>query len=85
MLNAEPRMGLFFADYSLGLLGLRDGRWKFIYEIGSGRTRLFDLERDPREMSDVSAREAARAGWYGQVVRGWSSEQKRYIARAAIR
>jgi Sulfatase len=84
MLNAAPRMALFFADYSLGLLGLRDGRWKFIYEIGSGRARLFDLERDPREMSDVSAREVARASWYGQVVRGWSSAQKSYIARAAI-
>ena len=85
MLDGAPRMALFFADYSLGLLGLRDGRWKYIYEIGSGRVRLFNLERDPRELSDVSALEAARAGRYGQVVRGWSSEQKSYIARAAIR
>jgi len=84
MLDAAPRMALFFADYSLGLLGLRDGRWKFVYEIGSGRAQLFDLERDPREMSDVSAREAARASWYGQVVRGWCNAQKGYIARAAI-
>ncbi len=83
MLDGAPRMALFFADYSLGLLGLRDGRWKLVYEIASGRTRLFDLERDPREMSDVSAREAARASWYGQVVRGWCSAQKSYIARAA--
>ena len=84
MLDAVPRMALFFADYSLGLLGLRDGRWKFVYEIGSGRAQLFDLERDPREMSDVSAREAARASWYGQVVRGWCNAQKGYIDRAAI-
>jgi hypothetical protein len=85
MLDAAPRMALFFADYSLGLLGLRDARWKFVYEIGSGRAWLFDLERDPREMSNVSAREAARTSWYGQVVLGWSSAQKSYIARAAIR
>ena len=84
MLDAAPRMALFFADYSLGLLGLRDGRWKFVYETGSGRARLFDLERDPREMSDVSARQAARTSWYGQVVRGWCNAQKSYIARAAI-
>jgi arylsulfatase A-like enzyme len=80
MLDATPRMALFFADYSLGLLGLRDARWKFVYEIGSGRTRLFDLERDPAEMSDVSGVERARASWYGQVVRGWSSAQKTHIA-----
>jgi arylsulfatase A-like enzyme len=84
MLDAPPRMALFFADYSLGLLGLRDGRWKFVYEIGSGRARLFDLERDPRELSDVFASAASRASWYSQIVRGWCSAQKSYIARAAL-
>jgi arylsulfatase A-like enzyme len=83
--DRPPQQALFFADYSLGLLGLRDGRWKFIYEIGSGRMRLFDLERDPKETSDVSPRETGRTAWYSQVVRGWSTEQKRYLARAAIR
>jgi len=82
-LDRTPRMGLFFADYSLGLLGLRDGRWKFIYEIGSGKVRLFDLERDPRELSDLSDGQAARVSWYSQVVRGWCSAQKSDIARAA--
>jgi len=85
MLDGTPRMALFFADYSLGLLGLRDGPWKFVYEIDSGRAKLFDLDRDPREASDVSAREAARASWYARVVRGWSSAQKSYIARGAPR
>jgi len=82
-LDRTPRMGLFFADYSLGLLGLRDGRWKFIYEIGSGKVRLFDLERDPRELSDLSDGQAARVLWYSHIVRGWCSAQKSYIARAA--
>ena len=81
MLDAAPRMALFFADYSLGLLGLRDGRWKFVYEIGSGRARLFDLERDPGERSDASGSEAARVSWYGKVVRDWCSFQKSYIAQ----
>jgi hypothetical protein len=83
MLDRAPRMALFFADYSLGLLGLRDGRWKFIYEIGSGKVRLFDLERDPRELSDLSDGQAARVLWYSHIVRGWCSAQKSYIARAA--
>jgi hypothetical protein len=33
MLGAERRPARFFADYSMSLLGLRDGRWKFIYEL----------------------------------------------------
>jgi glucan phosphoethanolaminetransferase (alkaline phosphatase superfamily) len=83
MLDRAPRMALFFADYSLGLLGLRDGRWKFIYEIGSGKARLYDLDRDPRELSDLSDGQTERVSWYSQVVRGWCSAQKSYIARAA--
>src|SRR2546429_3154299 len=53
--------------------------------ICSGRAKLFDLERDPRELSDVSAREAARVSWYGQVVRDWCVAQKSYVARSAAR
>jgi hypothetical protein len=85
MLAGAPRMALFFADYSLGLLGLRDGPWKFVYEIGSGRTKLFDLALDPREKSDVSAVEAQRVSWYGQEVRAWCRAQKSYISQRAVR
>jgi arylsulfatase A-like enzyme len=84
MLDATPRMAMFFTDYSLGLLGLRDGPWKFVYEIESGRAKLFDLEHDAREVSDLSTREALRARWYSDAVRGWCSAQKSYIARAAM-
>jgi len=80
MLDGSSRMALFFADYSMGLLGLRDGPWKFVYDVGSGREQLFDLTKDSHEMTDVSASEAARTSWYSQVVRGWSSAQKNYIA-----
>ncbi len=38
LLNAEPRMALFFTDYSLAFLGLRDGDWKFIHDVESGRS-----------------------------------------------
>ena len=85
MLDGAPRMALFFADYSLGLLGLRDGPWKFVYEIGSGRAKLFDLALDPREKSDVSALEVPRVSWYGQVVRAWCTAQKSYISQRAVR
>ncbi|HXS95024.1 MAG TPA: sulfatase [Candidatus Limnocylindrales bacterium] len=83
MFDETPRMALFFTDYSLGLLGLRDGPWKFIYETGSGRAKLFDLERDPMEKSDVSVREAARVSSYSRIVRGWSSAQNHNGAAAS--
>jgi glucan phosphoethanolaminetransferase (alkaline phosphatase superfamily) len=67
MLDPQPRMALFFTDYSLGLLGLRDGRWKFVYETGSGKTQLFDLENDLRETLNLSDREALRVSRYTQL------------------
>ena len=81
MLDDAPRMALFFADYSLGLLGLRDGSWKFVYELDSGRSKMFDLDRDPLEKTDIAMHDAPRAEWYGQIVRGWSGAQKNYLAR----
>lgn len=83
MLDGEPRMALFLADYSLGLLGLRDGPWKFVYETGSARSTLFDLAKDPRELSDVSMHDPTRVNWYAQILRDWSGAQMRYIARRA--
>ena len=81
MLRSTPRMALFFADYSLGMLGVRDGPWKVIYEIGSGRTRLFNLDRDPRETGDVSHANPERTAWYTNLAQGWSGEQKSYLAK----
>jgi hypothetical protein len=70
ILDPEPRMSLFFADYSLTQLGLRDGVWKFIYERDSGRSKLFDLAADPAEQTDVSARHSERVARYVMALRG---------------
>jgi lipoteichoic acid synthase len=80
-LDSEARMALFFADYSLGLLGLRDGRYKFIYDLGSGRSRMFDLASDPAEKTDISQRYTQRAAWYASTVQAWTGAQKSYFAK----
>ena len=82
MLATEARMALFFADYSLGMLGLRDGPWKFIYELDSGRSKLFNVERDPQEKINLSDRYVELAHWYVQDLRSWSANQK-YLLKAA--
>jgi arylsulfatase A-like enzyme len=82
VLDGRPRMALFFTDYSLELLGLRDGRFKMIDELGSGRARLFDVERDPREIADVSDQHAARTAWYARNLRRWSAAQQRRLSAA---
>src|SRR5262249_23920629 len=45
----QRRAAIFFADYSLRLLGQREGDLKYIHDLDSGRVRVFDLARDPFE------------------------------------
>ena len=76
MLDSEPRNALFFTDYSLGLLGVRDGRWKFIDGAGSRRPELYDLDTDPGELRNVAQGNAASVGRYREIVRGWSNARR---------
>jgi arylsulfatase A-like enzyme len=70
MLNPEPRMALFFTDYSLKLRGVRDGPWKMIYEQGRA-PKLFNIESDPGERRDLATEAPQRAAWYRSVATGW--------------
>src|SRR5262249_6819419 len=76
MLDGQARMALFFADYSLGMLGLRDGPRKFMLEVESGRSRLFDLETDLEEKADRSGEYPEQTRWFAQDLRNWSAAQK---------
>jgi phosphoglycerol transferase MdoB-like AlkP superfamily enzyme len=67
MLDAVPRLALFFTDYSLKLAGVRDGPWKLIQELDSGRASLFNLDRDPRERTDVALENPELAARYKQA------------------
>jgi phosphoglycerol transferase MdoB-like AlkP superfamily enzyme len=74
LVTAAPQMALFFTDYSLGFLGLRDACWKYILETGSRHSKLFNACQDPRETRDIAAGEPDRIQAYRSVVEGWVSE-----------
>ena len=75
LLKGSQRMALFFTDYSLGLLGLRDGCLKAIHALETNRTRVFDLCRDPAERSDLAATMPERVVQYRARLRRWSAAQ----------
>ncbi len=75
LLGAEPGMALFFTDYSLGLLGLRDGCMKYTYEMESRRSKLFDVCTDPAERINVASSAEARVVFYRERLRAWSAAQ----------
>lgn len=41
-------------------LGLRDGDWKLLASRGFSHVELYNLEAEPREKTDLAAKEAAR-------------------------
>jgi glucan phosphoethanolaminetransferase (alkaline phosphatase superfamily) len=82
LLSGQFGMALFCTDYSLGLLGLRDGRWKFILELESDRPLLFDLETDPDERSDVSSLYPERVEAYRDHLRRWAAHHKYLVSQS---
>ena len=81
LLDAQTNVALFCTDYSLGLLGLRDGRWKLIHELESGRSRLYDLEEDSEEKRDVAGLHPERLAAYQDHLLRWAAAQKYRITK----
>jgi phosphoglycerol transferase MdoB-like AlkP superfamily enzyme len=81
LLRPEPRMALFYTDYALGWLGVADGCWKYLYEIDSRRSRLFDVCVDPGETRDRAGDFADRATGYRERVLAWAAAQKDRVER----
>jgi glucan phosphoethanolaminetransferase (alkaline phosphatase superfamily) len=75
-LEGRSTMALFYTDYSLSLMGLRDGCWKYIYELESGRSKLFDLCTDPGEAEDVSSLHPDLVAAYSVHLSSWAAAQK---------
>ena len=85
LLRIQPDAALFFTDYSTRLVGLREERWKFIYEFESGRSSLFDLESDPQERINLRARFPERTRFYESHVKAWIAAEKESILRESTR
>lgn len=83
LLTDQPRMALCLTDYSLGLLGLRDGSWKFIYELDSRHPQLFDLRTDPQEKQDLAPRFPGRAATYLETLKRWAAAQRQSVLECA--
>lgn len=72
-------MALFFTDYSIGWLGLADGCWKYLFEMDSSRSRLFDVCADPGETRDRAREFPEREARYRARVREWAAAQKEAV------
>jgi len=71
-----PRAYLFAAAWGQYLLGVRSGRWKYVYDARLGREELFDLEQDPDELRDVSRAEPQRAAELRRRLAAWLATER---------
>ncbi len=71
LLIPEPGIARFFTDQALWLAGLRVGRWKFIHELETGRSQLFDLDQDQGEQHDLSSTQSERVARFRNHLLGW--------------
>jgi arylsulfatase A-like enzyme len=76
LLSGPERVALFCTDYSMGLLGLRDGPWKMIHEVETGRSRLYNLTHDPNEKIDLSQGYPERVETYTHHLLEWAAAQR---------
>ena len=85
LLEPTPRAALFFTDYALPLVGLRDGDWKFVHTLDAGVSELYDLRVDPWEREDVSGEQPERVERYERRCVEWLRRQSEQLTDGSAR
>lgn len=76
LLDGPDRLALFFTDYAVGWLGLRDGCQKYLFEVEARRSHLYDVCDDPLETLDLAGHSADRASAYRDHVERWAEARR---------
>jgi arylsulfatase A-like enzyme len=82
--RSREKMAVFHTSWTDELMGVRDGKWKYILRMKDSEEELYDLEADPRERSDASALFPGIALRYRGVADGmvaYMIDQYRDVAR----
>ena len=76
---ARPDRAFFMAIAGGDVFGVRDGEWKYIYDVTSGHESLFQLGNDPEEQHDVVGNEPERAKRMRQRVAAWVTFEDAFL------
>jgi hypothetical protein len=79
LLSPAPGVARFFVDQATWQVGLRDGPWKLIHDVETGRSRLFRLDRDPGERTNLAAAEPERVARYRDHLAAWAARQRALV------
>ena len=76
---AHPGRAYFMAIAGGDIFGVREGDWKYAYDVTSGRESLFNLAIDPNEQRDLAASEPARCMRLRQRVAAWVTFEDAFL------
>lgn len=76
---ARPPRAYFFAIAGGNVFGVREGEWKYSYDVTNGAESLFHLPSDPREQTNLSEREPERARRLRQRVAAFVTFEEAYL------
>ena len=76
ILDGPPQMALFFTDYAVGWLGLRDDCMKYLFQVEAKRSQLYNVCNDPGERSDISGGAPERISAYRERLETWVASRR---------
>ncbi|HEV3410328.1 MAG TPA: sulfatase [Chthoniobacterales bacterium] len=76
---AKPNRAYFMAIAGGDVFGVREGAWKYIYDVTSGRESLFNLASDQDERRNLSAIEPSRAVDLRKRVAAWVTFEDAFL------
>ena len=74
---AHPPRAYFYVAEDHFTLALRDGDWKYIFDLREGAEELYDLSRDPIEQHNLSAQQPERSARLRQRLAAWTDANRR--------
>ena len=80
--HRSPRAYFYVAEDEF-MLGVREERWKYIFNVREGRQELFDLIADPDEQMNVSARHPDICVRLRRHLAAWTEANRRQYLRDA--
>jgi arylsulfatase A-like enzyme len=82
--RSHPPRAYFYVAQDEFKLGIREGEWKYIFDLRSGTDELYNLARDPDEQHRVTG-EDARATRMRQRLAAWAEANRRHYTQPDAR
>jgi arylsulfatase A-like enzyme len=82
--TARPSRAYFYVAEDQFRLGVREGPWKYIYDLREGLEELYDLDRDPLEQTNLADTQPDRSVRLRQRLAAWTEANRRQYERLSM-